>query len=57
MEGLKQLRELALADSRRRHPALPDQKEYERQVIQAGGLYWIIRNFTEFTNHYNHFKF
>ncbi len=30
-----------------------DQKEYQRQVEQAGGKYWIVRSFDEFLNKYN----
>src|ERR1035437_38127 len=31
----------------------PDQKRYEEQVIQAGGLYWLVRSFEEFLDFYN----
>lgn len=29
------------------------QKEYQRQVEQAGGLYWLVRSFDEFKQRYN----
>jgi len=29
------------------------QKEYQRQVEQAGGLYWLVRSFDEFMSFYN----
>lgn len=34
----------------------PDQLEYQKQVEQAGGLYWICRSFDEFLSFYNELK-
>jgi hypothetical protein len=34
----------------------PDQVEYQRQVEQAGGLYWLCHNFDEFLNYFNELK-
>lgn len=31
----------------------PDQKVYQQQVVQAGGLYWICRSFDQFLTLYN----
>lgn len=31
----------------------PDQKSYQLQVEQSGGLYWLVRSFDEFMNFYN----
>jgi len=30
-----------------------DQKAYQAEVERAGGLYWIVRTFTDFMNQYN----
>jgi hypothetical protein len=34
----------------------PDQIEYQRQIEQSGGLYWLVRSFDEFLNFYNELK-
>ena len=34
----------------------PDQVEYQKQVEQSGGLYWLVRSFDEFLNFYNELK-
>jgi ribulose kinase len=34
----------------------PDQVEYQRQVEQSGGVYWICRSFDEFLRFYNELK-
>ena len=32
------------------------QKEYQKQIEQAGGLYWLVRSFDEFIRLYNEIK-